>query len=305
MKTLSFAHLIVNPVAGAGQTARKLPLILRLLRSIGLRFEHNLTEAPGHARELARLAAGRGYELVVSVGGDGTVNEVVNGLYEAGGIPHVSLGVISTGTGRDYVRTIGLPRTFEDSCRCLLNGKRRAVDVGMVEYTSNGTVEKRLFVNFAGLGFDAEIVRATTRRYKAISRTASYLAGLFRTLLTYHNKKLAMTIDGELVDGKMCTVLMCNGKYAGGGMLTAPEADLSDGVLDVITIGDVSKPDLLWSLPRIYKGTHLTHPKVKLRRAKTVEIQSSERIALQADGETLGHLPARVSIMPAVLKIVT
>jgi len=296
--------LIVNPVAGAGRTGKKLPQILSLLKSIGLRFEHELTEAPGHARELAKLAAKKGHELVVSIGGDGTINEVVNGLYEADSITNVTLGIISTGTGHDYIRTIGIPRSYPKACQILMNPKRRTVDVGVVEFKNGNQIDRRLFVNLAGIGFDAEMVKATTQKVKALRSTASYLTGLLRTLLSYRNKGVSIAIDGEAQDAKVCTVLMCNGKYGGGGMFPAPEADLNDGLLDVLVIGDLSKPDLLWSLPRVYKGTHLTHPKVQLKKAREIEIRSNEPLALQADGELLGELPARFYVMPATLNII-
>jgi YegS/Rv2252/BmrU family lipid kinase len=302
--TMSSARLIVNPSAGAGKTARKWPHIRDLLHSIGLSFEHDLTEAPGHARELARYAAEGGYGLVVSVGGDGTLNEVVNGLNDAGALADIRLGIIDTGTGGDYIRTVGIPLTYQEACHRLLNPQRFSADVGVVEYSCDGRMAKRLFVNFAGLGFDAEIVKATTQRLKALKGTASYLAGLLSALLFYRNKSVTMAVDGEAVESKICTVLVSNGKYGGGGMLAAPDADLSDGLLDVLTIGDFSKPDLLWSLPRIYRGTHLSHPKVTMKRGRVVEIFSEDALSLQADGELLGGLPARFSLLPGSLNIV-
>jgi len=300
---LPYARLIVNPVAGAKRTAKKWPQIMRLLKSIGLHFEHDLTEAPGHATELAKSAAEKGYELVVSVGGDGTINEIVNGLYAAGNIADVMLGIIGTGTGGDYIRTIGIPRAYQEACQCFINPGKLTVDVGVVEYVRDCRAVKRLFVNFAGLGFDAEIVKATTQKFKALNGTASYLMGLLTTLLFYKNKKVSLIVDGKAVEGKVCTVLISNGKYGGGGMLAAPDADLTDGLLDVLIIGDLSKPDLLWSLPRVYKGTHLTHPKVTMRRAREIEILSTAPLSLQADGELLGELPARFYILPAALNI--
>jgi len=300
---LSHAKLIVNPVAGAGSTAKKWPHIMELLKSIGLHFEHDLTEAPGHATELARAAAKKGYELVVSVGGDGTINEVVNGLYDEGNTADIMLGIISTGTGSDYIRTIGVPRTYQEACQCLTSPRKLVVDIGVIEYMSAGQVVKRLFVNFAGIGFDAEVVRATTQKFKALGSTASYLAGLVTTLLLYKNKKVSFIVDGEAVEKRVCTVLMNNGKYGGGGMFTAPDASLADGLLDVLIIGDLTKPDLLRSLPRIYKGTHLTHPKVTIKKAREIEIRSTEPVSLQADGELLGGLPARFYVLPVALNI--
>ena len=295
--------LIVNPVAGAGRTFKKWPHISDLLKSIGLRFEHDITEAPKHAIELARAAVRKGYELVVCVGGDGTINEVVNGLYDSGAIKDVTLGIISTGTGSDYVRTIGIPPYYVDACQRLLNPTKLQVDIGVVEYANNGDQVKRLFVNFAGLGFDAEVVRATTQRYKALGGLPAYLLGLLTTLLCYRNRDIILKLDDQVQEKRVCSVVASNGKYGGGSMLVAPDADPTDGLLDVLTIDDLSKPDLLWSLPRIYKGTHLTHPKVTMTRARKVEVESRQRIFLQADGELLGEAPARFSLLPSALNI--
>lgn len=298
------ARLIVNPVAGAGKTLKQWPQISALLQSIGLHFEHDFTEAPRHAIELARTAVSKGYDLIVAVGGDGTINEIVNGLHDGGGIGTVSLGIIGTGTGGDFIRSIGASPRYADACRRLLDPRRLLVDLGSVEYSvSDGRREKRLFVNFAGLGFDAEVVRATTQRFKVLGGLPSYLLGLLTTFLGYRNQELSLTIDGRTETRKLCTVVIGNGRYGGGSMLLAPNADLTDGLFDVVTIGDVSKPDLLWSLPRIYRGTHLSHPKVNVVRTAEVTVDSTTGAVIQADGELLGLTPARFSIIPSALDI--
>jgi diacylglycerol kinase (ATP) len=300
---LSYARVIVNPSAGAGKTAKKWPQIIDCLKRTGLSFEHDITESAGHATELAKSAADKGYEMVVSVGGDGTMNEIVNGLYNSGNLKNVTLGIISTGTGSDYIRSVGLPHQFKEACQRLKNPRKLLADLGMAEYTHNGKNIKRLFVNFAGIGFDAEIVKATTQRYKALGRMPSYFAGLLNTLLLYRNSEVSLSVDGNTEDRKVCTVLFSNGKYGGGSMLVAPHADPTDGLFDVIIIDNLSKPDLIWSLPRIYKGTHLTHPKVTLKKARDIYVQSIKRISLQADGELLGEIPAHFQILPALLTL--
>ncbi len=298
-----YARLIVNPTAGAGRTAKHWPQIKQLLKKIGLRFEHDLTEAPGHAIELARTAVGKGYKFIVSVGGDGTINEVVNGIYDTGSIKDVALGIIGTGTGGDYIRTIGVSRNYQQSCERLLHPDKITVDLGMVEHNVNGQMKRRIFTNFAGMGFDAEVVKATTKKFKSLGSVPSYLMGLLTTLICYRNREITLKIDGKEEHRKICTIIMSNGKYGGGSMFIAPQADIKDGLFDVVIIGDVSKPDLLASLPRIYRGTHLTHPKVTLKRGRVVEIQSKSIAALQADGELLGEVPARFSVLPSALTL--
>jgi diacylglycerol kinase (ATP) len=297
-------RVIVNPAAGAGKTIKKWPQIMGFMKSLGLDFVHDITEAPGHAIELAKSAVKKGCEMVVSVGGDGTIHEIVNGLYEAGGGANVAVGIVNTGTGADYIRTIGVPRRYKEACQCLLSSGRRTVDLGVVEYTKGGHRKKRLFVNFAGIGFDAEVVKATTEKFKALGNMPSYLMGLFSTLMSYQNRDISILVDGESGQRRICTVLLNNGRYAGGGMLPAPNADPGDGFFDLVIIDDITKPDLLMSLPRVYRGTHLTHPKVTLMRAREVEIWPTQTSAVQADGELLGEAPVRFSILPAALNVV-
>jgi len=277
---------------------------MALLKGVGLHFEHDLTEAPGHAIELAKSAAKKGYQLVVSVGGDGTINEIVNGLHDAGSMADVLLGIISTGTGSDYIRTIGIPRSHREACRCLTSPRRLTVDLGVVEYVNRGQTAKRLFVNFDSLGFDAEVVKATTQRFKALGALPSYLLGLLTTLVFYQGRRVTLKLDGQAEERKVCVILMGNGKYGGGGMLATPDADPMDGLLDVLIIDDLSKPDLLWSLPRVYRGTHLTHPKVTMKRAREIEIRPIQPMSLQADGELIGEAPARFQVLPAALNVV-
>jgi diacylglycerol kinase (ATP) len=299
-----YAQVIVNPAAGAGKTEKTWPRILELFRTAGLRFEHAVTEAPGHAVELARTAVTRGYRTVVSVGGDGTVNEVVNGLHQSGGLSETALGIISTGTGSDYIRTLGLPHHYKDAFRTLTEPRKTAVDVGVVSWGEGEMQEERLFANFAGMGFDAEIVRRTTQQFKSLGAFGAYLAGLLSTLVTYRNRRVLLKLDGEATERRVCAVVVNNGRYGGGGMKMAPAADLEDGVLDVLVIGDLSKPDLLRSLPTIYKGTHLNHPKVDLYRAREIEVRSMDgAVPLQADGELLGISPARFAVMPGALTV--
>ena len=300
---MSHARLIVNPAAGAGRTAKKWPHIKELLKNTGLRFEHDITEAPGHAIELAKSAVNKGYKLVVSVGGDGTINEIVNGIYASGEMKDIELGIIGTGTGSDYIRTIGVSRHYQESCQHLLNPIKKSVDLGVVEFLNDGQSTKRIFANFAGMGFDAEVVKATTKKFKSFGGKPAYLLGLLSTFATYKNWNIHLTLDGQKEDRKICTIVMSNGKYGGGSMLIAPEADPCDGLFDVMIIGDVSKLDLLWSLPRIYRGTHLTHPKVTMKRAKLVEIYADAKMSIQADGDLVGEAPARFSVLPSALNI--
>jgi diacylglycerol kinase (ATP) len=301
---LLHAKVIVNPVAGAYSTRRKWPLISRLLRRVGLSFDYEFTEGVGHAMELARAAASDGYRYLVAVGGDGTVNEVANGILGSAGSGDTSLGVVSTGTGGDFVRSIGIPRDYTSACSCLTSSRRLLIDIGVVEYQSKGQSLQRFFVNAAGVGFDAEVVEATERLPKYFGGTIPYLAGMLRTLIGYRNKSVLLSVEGKAETRRILAVVVANGGYFGGGMYIAPRAELSDSLLDLVVIGDIGKFGLLKALPSVYKGTHITHPEVSMARATRITIESSERFLVHADGELLGGGPVSFWLRPAALSVV-
>ncbi len=302
--TVPHAKVIVNPAAGANSTHRKWPHLQDLLKHIGLSFDHQYTEAAGHAIELAREAAGKGYGCIVAVGGDGTANEVANGILHSGGGEDISMGVVSTGTGSDFVRSVGIPLHYRDACSCLVSQGRYKIDVGIVEYRNNGKIEKRYFINTAGIGFDAAAVEMTERLPKNLGGTIPYLTGLVCTLIGYKNKNVELGIGDRTEKARVLSVVVSNGNYIGGGMRVAPDASLDDGLLDVCVIGDVSKFDLLKSLHMVYKGTHGEHPKVTMDKAEKVSVSSEERVLVHADGEVLGTGPASFSLISGALNIV-
>jgi len=296
--------VIVNPVAGAHSTRRKWRLISKLLSRVGLSFDFEYTEGVGHAIELARLAASDGYRCLVAVGGDGTVNEVANGILHSTNAATTALGIVSTGTGSDFIRSVGIPRDYATACSALTSSKRLTIDVGVVEYQREGQTLQRFFVNTAGTGFDAAVVKETERLPKFFGGTVPYVAGLLRTLLVYKNKPVVVRAGGEVESGRVLNVVVANGGYLGGGMHIVPQAELDDSLLDVAIIGDMGKLELLKELPKVYKGTHVNHPKFKMKKAANVTIESPEPMLVYADGELLGELPASFWVMPAALSIV-
>jgi len=302
--SLPHAKVIVNPVAGAHSTRRKWPLISQRLREAGLSFDHEYTEGVGHAIELARVATNDGYQFLVAVGGDGTVNEVANGILSSASLKGTTLGVVSTGTGSDFVRSVGISRDYAKACSSLTSQRRLLIDVGVVKYMNAGKSEQRFFVNGAGVGFDAEIVKATERFPKYFGGTVPYVAGLLRSLFGYKNKSVALRVGNRVETKRIMSIVVSNGCYFGGGMRVAPQAELSDGLLDVMTVDDMGKFELLKAFPTIYKGTHITHPKVRMEKATHIAIESSERVLVHADGELLGEAPASFWLMPSALSIV-
>ena len=298
------AKVIVNPVAGANSTYRKWPRISRLLRHVGLSFDYEYTEGVGHAIELARSAVGNGYRYLVAVGGDGTINEVANGILHSSDASNMALGVISTGTGSDFARSVGIPRHYINACSSLTSARKLLIDIGVVEYRSKGQSLQRFFVNAAGIGFDAAAVETTEHIPKYLGGTIPYVAGLLRTLLGYRNKSVVLHIGDRVEAACILSVVVANGSYLGGGMHVAPEASLNDNLLDVVVIGDIGKFDLLKSLPMVYKGTHGAHRKVNIEKAANISVETPERVLVHADGELLGEGPASFWLMPAALSVV-
>jgi len=300
------AFVIVNPVAANGRVAAQWPTVRAHLTSLGLDFDFRLTERPLHATEIAREAAQAGYSPIVAYGGDGTLMEVVNGLLGEPGQPSaVPLGIIPGGTGSDFVRTLGIPHDYREACARLMSGTERLVDVGHATFRAFDGSERALyFANVAGLGFDGEVVERVQRSSKALGGTLTYLMNLFLTLVYYKNKHVALRFDGEAQDRRMNSVLVCNGRYFGGAMYIAPPAELQDGEFELVILGDFSKPELVVNVPRVYKGTHLTHPKVQIHKAREVYVEAKERMLVQADGELVGQAPASFRVIPRVLRVI-
>lgn len=299
------ALVIVNPVAGGNNSGKLWPSVDARLRQIGIDFDVVMTEARGHAITLARDAALQSRPMIVSVGGDGTLNEIINGVLstQTDGCPDLTVAIVPVGTGGDFVRTLGVPRIWSDACARLIDDKTRVVDAGEMIYNGTDGEQHRFFVNVAGLGFDGEVTARTSTASKRLGGTIPYFASLLLTLVGYHNKDVTVDLDAEAIPARVNSVVVANGAWFGGGMYIAPNARPDDGLFDVVTIGDVDKVDLLQTMPRVYKGTHLTHPKLSVYRARRVRVVSKQEMWLQADGEALGRAPVTFRVRPACLRI--
>ncbi|UCE97881.1 MAG: diacylglycerol kinase family lipid kinase [Dehalococcoidia bacterium] len=297
------AKVIVNPVAGARTTYRKWPKISRFLRHIGLPFEFQYTEGVGHAIELAREAVNNGCQLLVAVGGDGTVNEVANGVLLSEDLSEAAIGIISTGTGGDFIRSAGINRDYTKACSSLTGAKRRLIDVGVVEYYNDGKRNKRFFINSSGIGFDAAVAEISNQLPKFLGGTIPYIIGLFKSLVGYKNKLVTVSMNNRTETKRILSLVVANGNYFGGGMRVAPLAYIDDGLLDVISVGDMGKLELLKAFPTIYKGTHIDHPKVETAKTTQIKIESTERFSVHADGEFLGEGPVSFGVIPSTLSV--
>jgi len=298
------AKVIVNPVGSGGRVGKQWPQLREVLLQGGLQFDAELTQRPLHAIEIARKALEEGYRYFVTVGGDGTVHEVINGLVVQGRVPpDVTLSIIPGGTGSDYIRILGISRDPAQACRTTLGHQTRQVDIGEIQCLREGTPMTRYFVNVAGLGFDSEVCARVNRSNKRVSGTVPYLTSLILTLFSYTNKDVQITVDGRQFEGRFNSVVVCNGQYFGGGMWVGPKAAPDDGLFDLVLLGDLSKLEFLKNVPRVYKGTHLTHPKVQSMQAREVHVEARQRMFIQAEGELVGEAPATFRLIPAALNV--
>jgi YegS/Rv2252/BmrU family lipid kinase len=305
--------IVVNPQSQSGQLGRRWPdLSGRIRREIGS-FEEVHTSGPGDATRLARRALEDGADRVVAIGGDGTINEVANGFFDGDRPvnPDAALGILPFGTGGDFRKTIRMPRDIGRAARVLARGGTRRIDVGLLEYTRrDGAPASRVFVNIASFGISGVVDRYVNASSKRLGGRVSFLVATARATVNYRNQRVRMVFDDDdasAVDLTVNTVAVANGRYFGGGMFIAPDAELDDGLFDVVALGDFTIKEMLLNSRRIYDGSHLSIDKVSFRRARKVRAEplDGERVELDVDGETPGILPATFRILPRALLLVT
>jgi diacylglycerol kinase (ATP) len=253
-----------------------------------------LSERPGHLAEAAGAASD---SLLVVIGGDGTVNEVVNGLEGT----DAEIAVLPCGTGQDFGRTHGIPSRFDEAVRVAVDGETRTIDLGRVECEG---AEPRLFANVGSAGMSGAVARRANAMTKRFGGRATFFYALTREFLAWQNTEVIVELDGgEQREGALHDVIVANGNFHGGGMKLAPEASQSDGLFDVVTIGDVTKLDFLTTAPKLYSGRYLSHPKVELLRSSFVGLSAAEPLPIEVDGEPIGTTPARFEVVPAALRL--
>jgi diacylglycerol kinase (ATP) len=293
---------LVNPASANGSTGRRWPELARRAAAAGLEGDTLLSERPGHLSELAREAALGGARLLVVVGGDGSVYEVANGLVGVADPPEIA--VVPRGTGWDFVRTFGIPRDVEKATAIALEGETRTIDAGRVSYRAwDGSEATAVFANVGSAGMSGAIAKRANETTKALGGKASYLWATFAVFSRWQAAEVEIAVDHERRTGRMFDVVVANGRFFGGGMQICPEAKPDDGLLDVLTIGDVTKRDLVQTMPKIYRGTHLPHPKAELLRGAVVTVTSDTAIPIQLDGEQPGTTPVRFEVIPGALRL--
>jgi diacylglycerol kinase (ATP) len=299
-------YVVVNPMSGNGKTRRNWPVIDRRLRQLGYEVDFRMTEGVGDGVRLGREALLAGAEEIVVVGGDGTVNEVVNGMFAAthGQPPGAILSVLPAGTGRDFSRSIDL-NGFNHALSTLGMGKVKQIDVGRVDFTDIEGENSRYFVNAGDVGIGAETAALMNRSSKFLGGKLSYSLGAIRTIWGFTFRPARVTVDGEVMhDGPLAMVCIANGRFHAGGMLMAPGASVTDGLFNVLVLKQASKLTLVTSiLPRVIFGWHIYHPTVSHRLGKVVEVESAEPLLFEVDGEQPGTTNLRAMLLPGALRV--
>jgi len=298
---------IVNPHAARGTAGKNWPQIRALAEECLGSFRSYLTTAPGEATRFARIAASEGVQTVVCVGGDGTLNEVINGLMNDKGSanPSLHIGFIPNGTGCDFRRTLGIPTNPKEALKIIEEGRTRPIDLGRLLYTNHeGQSETRYFHNLASFGLGGEVDERVNRSGKKLGGFLSFIIATLVSLILYEKKRIRLRVDDHFDEEvTVLNVAVANGQYHGGGMWVAPGADPSDGLFHVTVIGELSLPEVFYYLPKLYNGKIMQVKQVRSLTGKRVEAFSDGRVLLDVDGEQPGCLPATIELLPAAMRI--
>ncbi len=304
---------IINPVSARGTTPRFWAEARRELEKLEIKFSEQLTSKAGEATEITRRALESGTGRVVAVGGDGTLNEVVNGYFDSSGArvnPDAAIGLLPSGTGSDFRRSIGI-NSSRDGIAAIASGRTRLIDaVRAVIETEDGASVTRYFINVATFGLGGDVSGFVNRWRgslpKWVGGRTRFVAAAIRALDRYRLVPVEVRLD-DTFHKKIASnlVVVANGRFAGGGMMLAPHAQLDDGLLDVILTDGATRFDVIKELPRIGRGGHLKNKKVTETRARDASITTAEPMAIDIDGEMAGYTPARMTVLPSTVRFIT
>lgn len=298
---------LVNPTAGNGSTGSTWPGIAAYLREKIGDFETHLTSRPLDARRQAAMAVERGVRKLICVGGDGTLNEVINGVmdFDEALAGEIKVGFFPNGTGCDLAKTLAVPRDVKEAVRVFSEGETIAMDIGRISYADhNGEDSVRYFHNIASLGLGGEVVRKVNRTSKRFGPFWSFIWATLITIFTYEKKRCLFSVDGAAPrESVIWHIAVANGQFQGGGMWVAPDAGVEDGIFDITVVGDMTLPRVLMNLHNLYNGRIKSVRDVECLRGKTVEVSSREKVFLDVDGEEPGTLPVRMEIVPGAINM--
>lgn len=283
---------IINPEAGKGKGKKLIPIIHEIIKEKNIDYQIKETSKKGDATVLAREAIKENAKKVIAVGGDGTINEVINGLITC----NIDFGIIPAGSGNDVAKLLKLPKKTEDALELAIDGKSKMIDLGRVY--------NRYFINIASIGLDAEIAAWTKVSKKVFSGKWAYIASILRNICTYRSIPLEIIIDGKEIKKDILLSAVGNGKYYGGGLKILPKASMDDGYFDICIVSNIPKWKLFFVFPSLFKGNHGKYNFVEFTRAKKVEIKTKENVKINLDGEIEEGNNFEFEIVPKALNII-
>ena len=281
--------VIMNPIAGRGRALKKKPQILKALLEYDAEFHLEETKGPNHATELARQAVEAGFDLIIVAGGDGTLNQVVNGL----GGKQVPIGVLGLGTGNDFAAALQMPPDPVAAVHRIMRGEIQKIDLCRVN--------QRYFVSSVGVGFDGEVAFHVNQGFRRLRGKAAYLCSVFKTLFSYQSRRIKLNVDGLVMEFNSLLVAVTNSPTYGGGFKINPEALVNDGLFDVCTAQHMRIPEILCCLPLLMPGWHRNLKKVRMLKGRQIILESDQPFHYQLDGEVLTDKILRFTIFPQAL----
>ncbi len=302
-------HVIVNPNSANGRTGRRWEAIKGAIRAHFREFKFSFTEKPRQATEIARELLRDGFDLLIAVGGDGTLNEISSGFFHPQSGQAINndaaVGIIPSGTGSDFIRFMKVPREFDKSAARIKNAKSRKIDMGRITYLAAGGGPKaQYFINVADFGLGAEVIRNIASIDSSRRGAFTYYRGLLATMMKYRSKKVRLTLDdGRQLQGEYLIGAVANGRIFGGGMVIAPQAEPDDGYFDLVLIEPMKKLEILANSRLLYAGTIARNPKVHILKARKIQVDSPDEVHIEFDGEVGEKLPAEFAIVEKALNL--
>lgn len=301
--------VIVNPASGQGKGRKHWNTIQKLLKKLDIPYDYQLTTQQNDATAFARDAIIQGYKKIITAGGDGTVNEVINGIFSQQAVPtsEITFAIIPVGTGNDWIKTHQIPNDYKKAILLIKSGKTILHDVGKVDYkTLEGEDAHRYFINVAGLGYDAYVTKASLERSRWMGNKLFYSYLIIRCLLEYRSTQMKVDYDDKTVEGNIFSMAVGIGRYNGGGAQFVPQAIPDDGLFAVSLFKDIKSIDVVRNFRKFYQGTIIEHPKVIGEQAREIYVSppNDSKTWIEADGEFLGTLPAKFIMLERCIKVI-